>query len=447
MAQHNRTSRAFLATVAAIAVMSVATPAVVAAQSAGKADGSTALLVKRQYGKAAERLAVAAQGGNARAQYQLASLYRLGLGVPADLAKARFWFQKAAAQGHVGAARALKRLSVNIPPTEKKPALRGTDSSARDAASIMAGLAAMPSPGQGWLTLAAARGLTDVVSVLLKSNTGEGPQALMAAVRARRAPTTTALLQAGVVPPTAATGGDTAMTLASRPGAGPVLAALLAAPGSAPAQGDARTPAIAAALRNCNVDALQALLAAGAKEDGGSQGAAAQAVQQCSNPSALLSLLSSVSLMAGDGLGRNALWHAAHGTDAATVAAILSSNVDPLSPDGMGLTTLHAAALGGRAENLTLLLKATSNKTEASSQGVTPLMLAAASGCVDCISQLLAAGDDLEARDQGDNTPLMYAAQAAQGAAAKALIAAGANADARNENGDTPGKLLARLGL
>ncbi|MBC7751062.1 MAG: sel1 repeat family protein [Candidatus Saccharibacteria bacterium] len=44
-------------------------------------------------------LQAAAQAGNVRAQFYLASRYKLGQGVPQDLEKAFTWFQKAAIQG------------------------------------------------------------------------------------------------------------------------------------------------------------------------------------------------------------------------------------------------------------------------------------------------------------------------------------------------------------
>ena len=50
----------------------------------------------------------AATAGDADAQYQLGVLYREGLGIAADPAQARAWFEKAAAQGHDAAKAALE---------------------------------------------------------------------------------------------------------------------------------------------------------------------------------------------------------------------------------------------------------------------------------------------------------------------------------------------------
>src|SRR3972149_1129400 len=57
----------------------------------------------RNYSKAAKLLKPMAEQGDARAQYQLAGLYRSGRGVPVDLKEAFQWMQKAARQGHAKA--------------------------------------------------------------------------------------------------------------------------------------------------------------------------------------------------------------------------------------------------------------------------------------------------------------------------------------------------------
>ncbi len=56
--------------------------------------------VKKDYAKAVEYFTTAAEGGHAEAQYRLGWCYQYGFGVSKDLEKARYWFGKAAAQGH-----------------------------------------------------------------------------------------------------------------------------------------------------------------------------------------------------------------------------------------------------------------------------------------------------------------------------------------------------------
>jgi TonB family protein len=58
--------------------------------------------------RALELLGSAAGAGVAHAQYQVGVYYEKGLSVPADLAEALRWYEKAAAQGHVLAIQRLK---------------------------------------------------------------------------------------------------------------------------------------------------------------------------------------------------------------------------------------------------------------------------------------------------------------------------------------------------
>lgn len=55
-------------------------------------------------------LKVAAQQGNARAEYSLGYMYQHGEGVEADIDIAKSWYKKAAEQGHTKAKAALKKI-------------------------------------------------------------------------------------------------------------------------------------------------------------------------------------------------------------------------------------------------------------------------------------------------------------------------------------------------
>ena len=68
--------------------------------------------VRQDYGEAARWLRKAADQGYAKAQYDLGYMYSQGKGLPPDHAEAARWFRKAAKQGDTKAQRALKtRLS------------------------------------------------------------------------------------------------------------------------------------------------------------------------------------------------------------------------------------------------------------------------------------------------------------------------------------------------
>ena len=58
---------------------------------------------KQDYAKALECYTIAANAGNADAQYDLGIVYRYGEGVPQDFLKAIEWYEKAIEQGHTGA--------------------------------------------------------------------------------------------------------------------------------------------------------------------------------------------------------------------------------------------------------------------------------------------------------------------------------------------------------
>jgi len=53
----------------------------------------------------------AAARGETTAMFNLGAMYENGVGVNADLAKAKTWYQRAAARNHPGAQAALKRLN------------------------------------------------------------------------------------------------------------------------------------------------------------------------------------------------------------------------------------------------------------------------------------------------------------------------------------------------
>ncbi|MBQ6972917.1 MAG: sel1 repeat family protein [Synergistaceae bacterium] len=64
----------------------------------------------------AQRVIQAAEAGNAEAQFQLGKMYKYGEGVGQDIQKARYWWEKAAAQGH-----RLARQALQILPAAQAP--------------------------------------------------------------------------------------------------------------------------------------------------------------------------------------------------------------------------------------------------------------------------------------------------------------------------------------
>jgi TPR repeat protein len=73
---------------------------------AGPYEDGLAAFKTGDYPAALRPFRLAAEQGNADAQFSLGALYRLGQGVPRDYVKAHLWFNLAAAQGFEGAAKA-----------------------------------------------------------------------------------------------------------------------------------------------------------------------------------------------------------------------------------------------------------------------------------------------------------------------------------------------------
>ena len=72
-------------------------------KSAREMEKARAAIRQKKFQKAAGLLKLLAGKGNAESQYQLASLYRSGHGVPKDHATAARWLRKSADQGHAAA--------------------------------------------------------------------------------------------------------------------------------------------------------------------------------------------------------------------------------------------------------------------------------------------------------------------------------------------------------
>jgi len=64
---------------------------------------------KGAYATAFKEFKIAAESGDARAQYSLAVMYNDGIGIRKNPDQAMFWFRKAAAKGHPLAIEILKR--------------------------------------------------------------------------------------------------------------------------------------------------------------------------------------------------------------------------------------------------------------------------------------------------------------------------------------------------
>jgi uncharacterized protein len=83
-------------------------------------------IVPQDYAKAREWYEKAAAGGNANAMFKLGALYDYGLGVPQDYAKAREWYEKAAAEDNAKAKARLQQPPFRITIVTPQTALPAT---------------------------------------------------------------------------------------------------------------------------------------------------------------------------------------------------------------------------------------------------------------------------------------------------------------------------------
>ena len=137
---------------------------------------------------------------------------------------------------------------------------------------------------------------------------------------------------------------------------------------------------VAAAAREADVEAVQALLAGGADVN------------------------------APDDAGTSALLWATYNASADLVSVLLAAGADPNASSQFDVTPLLQAARNGDAATTRILLDAGADAARAVREGETPLMAAARSGNVDVVQQLLAHGADANAVEAlQDQTALMWA--------------------------------------
>jgi cell division septation protein DedD len=130
-----------------------------------KADYATAVAIWRPL----------AEKGNADAEFNLGQAYRLGHGVPTNLAEAKTWFQRAAAQGHVDAETTLGLLLFeNGDQAEALKWLKQAADHGEARAQLVYGTALVngdsitqdPSLGYAYVTRAASQGLAPAKETL-----------------------------------------------------------------------------------------------------------------------------------------------------------------------------------------------------------------------------------------------------------------------------------------
>lgn len=426
-------------------------------QPAKPAAGVNSLLVKRQYKQALAQLEVLAKKGDAKAQFKLGSMYRLGMGTDANYTKADYWISLAAQNGDADAKKVIARMVESVPATVKKSAAGGGTKAAAPALFDVAKLPPRSADVPDWLVTAAARDQAGAVALLHEANDtlvkSSGNEALDVAAKMGRAKAMAALLEAGAKPNTPDTNQATPTMLAASVADTGALKTLLGATPDLALRNKAGLSALNFAARSCNASAIALLLEAGATpqvQEGSAVEAvstvAVDVVRNCGDGTAFIPFLRSMDLDTGDARGRTAAWYAATLGDSRLLKAILAAGANSGIADKDGFSPLHAAALTGQLHAVMLLVAQGKETNPRSNTGITPLMLAAYAGCAECVSSLAATTNDIDQKSDDGETALMYALRGAHLEIAKLLVEKGANAKSRSINGDTPEKLAGRLG-
>lgn len=402
------------------------------------------LVLKRNYEKSAAVLNVAARAGDAEAQYRLANLYRVGLGVPRDDSRARLWLKRASGKGLAKAQRLLARLDASSLP-KTGPVQRQAKG---DSQIFLPPVKAdeKDKSGLSWMSRAAARGQTRALAAFA-GGAGHLPSPLLAAAAAGQSDAALLLIRSGAPVNAADSQGRTALMFAAASTDAVLATGLLSSGADITQQDNQGYLALHYAIRSCNAEAAIALSRALPSAGVISQGPPILqlAIDKCRNIEVIGMLLQHVDIDGADEIGRTGMWLAASLGETDIVKLLLARHAKVMLMDRDGMTPLHAAALRCRPDIASLLLEAGADANAAARDGNTPLMLAAASDCTGVQAILIAARAAIDAVNQQGDAPLLIAVRAGSLEAVKLLLAAGAAADARNARRETPAIIAGRL--
>jgi ankyrin repeat protein len=208
--------------------------------------------------------------------------------------------------------------------------------------------------------------------------------------------------------------GETALHEAARGGHSAVIRALVHAGGDANVRSRGSGTPLAVAIESGNEDAVNTLLALGAKAGqrptnlGGSALIAAAGTGDVDAARKLVDAGANPNAASRDGAGP--LVYAASNGHAHMVRFLLQSGASPnLTTDRPHSTPLAAAAFGGHDEVAWILLEAGADVNARNSGGSTALHAAVLKGRPDMVERLLEAGADPLAEDDEGHSPLVLA--------------------------------------
>lgn len=135
-----------------------------------------------------------------------------------------------------------------------------------------------------------------------------------------------------------------------------------------------------------------------------------------------------------DKLGRTALWYAAAAGNAQMTDSLIGDAAAVEQADASGATPLLCAAARGHTNVVASLLRVGARVDAKTKNGSSALMLASRGGHTAVIGQLLAAGIGIDVQNRYGETALMVATRAGQAAIVQQLLDAGASEKLRNSD-------------
>lgn len=449
-ASHLARCLALTLTAASLCLLSPATLCRATAREQNQQEPAQAQMRLKNFQKAAELLNALAAKQNPSAEYLLGTLYRSGLGVPADNEQARHWIESAAQHGHADAAYAMAALLADA-PTPDTAAIQQWLQRAASGGHVLATRALadgiQPQRFQPNVSLhdiaarraafwlAAAQDDAELLGLLndgelIKAQDEFGRTALSYAARQGATTAVTLLLKEGATVDQADAYGITPLMLAAGAGHDQVITQLLQAGATANSKDRVSNTALMYAAGNQRTAAGLQLLNAGADiHIVNAQGWSALDWALHANSTELANKLRT--------LGLSTIRKAAVNAGAPSIPLQHAANGNDLY---RGWPDLLIAASRNSPELFNNVLKLNDNAAQRGPNGETPLLVAVQSGNTTAIDRLLAGGpaDAMATLRDANETPLSWAVRHNQLVMVQLLLGKGISPDMHGKHEEVP---------
>ena len=395
---------------------------------------------------------IAADAGDARAQYNLAQWLSNEDSSEART-EAESWYRKAADQGHRMAINRLEMLDeqadVDFTGRTEQQQYEALAQAAREgnqeAVQILVRNLEIgkrnATAGHSALIEAVVAGHPEIISLLLEHgvdvdgacspNPGEATAIpLHSAVQAQQPASITALLAAGANPECRDAAGNTTLIIAASSGEQEIVRQLLIAGAQINALNNQSKSAVAVARLKNHAEIEELLRSRGGRDEGAIQG----------------SVQPDLALTGDAQQGWNPLMYAAWRGNRDRVRKILQDGVDVNATDTDGHTALSRAAWRGFDDIVSDLLAAGADPGIYQEGGFTALAWAAQEGHIDVVRTLLTAGVNPDPPIDSGMFPLMLACSSANSTMVDLLLQSGADINRQSPDGRTSLMLVASSG-